>query len=102
MSEESKKHCLSYVATKSVCIQPAGWFSSGVYVDVIELSDGSEWVVQTEDPISFKKGDHIVLVQADHEHWWIINIDQKWFTMRNGKYFTCSQTKGVKPYMFSN
>jgi len=99
MSEESKEHCLSYIGMKSVCIQPAGWFSSAVYRDVIELSDGSEWMVQMERSFSFKKGDRIVLTRVDQELWGIIDIDQKWIIKgKDGKNYRCNQAIEVTPY----
>ena len=76
LSEESKKYCLSYVASEPICTEPAGWISSAAYRDVIELSDGSKWIAVMEGPFSFKKGDRIILSKVDQITWGIIDIDQ--------------------------
>ena len=76
MIPESREFCLSYVSTESVCIEPDGWFFSGVYIDVIELSDGSKWIAESTDPFEFKKGDHIIVTKIGDNQWGFIDVDQ--------------------------
>ena len=76
MSEASKAYCLSFARSESRCIEPAGWFSSGVYREVIVLSDGSKWIPEGEDQLPFIKGDRLMISKMDDERWAMMNIDQ--------------------------
>ena len=98
MPKESKKYCLSYVATQSVCIQPDGWVFSGMYRDVFELSDGSKWMADKEGKFPFKKGNRILLTKV-YNRWVIINIDQTdWMKDSKGKSYMYYPEVSVTPY----
>lgn len=80
--EESNPQMLTYASESSVCIKPAGWFSSEQHLSVFELSDGSKWRV--EDPafqdtvqLFAKEGDRIIISHSPSaDHWILINIDR--------------------------
>lgn len=80
-SEESNPQILTCVAGSSVCIKPAGWFSSEQRVSVFELSDGSKWRVADpafQDPVHgfFNEGDRIIIsLSLSSNHWVLVNID---------------------------
>ncbi len=76
MSPESKQYCFSFVSSESVCLQPAGWFSSAVNRDVIKLSDESQWIAEQEGRFGFKKGDRVIVTQINDSQWGIIDVDQ--------------------------
>ena len=76
ISKESKEHSLFYVDSELICIEPAGWFSSAIYRAIIELSDGSKWIAETDEKISLIKGDRVILTKIEEDRWAIINIDQ--------------------------
>ncbi len=82
MTEESNPQMLTYASESSVCIKPAGWFSSEQRLSVLELSDGSKWRV--EDPelqhaahVFAKEGNRIIISYSpSSDHWILVNIDQ--------------------------
>lgn len=76
MPEESKAHCLTYVGSESICVEPAGLISSAKYQDVFELSNGSKWMAEGEGPFSFQKGDRIFLSKINNVQWGILDVDQ--------------------------
>lgn len=86
MPEESKEFCFSYVATETSWIQPPGWFNSGKYREIFELSDGSRWLAIMEGHNPFIKKNRILLSGNDQEQWVLINIDQNsWVKDSEGK-----------------
>ena len=98
ISPESKQDCLSYVSTQLECTQPAGWFFSAVYENVIELSDGSRWICNKAP--NFNKGDHVVLSVSfsDSNKWFMYNVDKDFYFATDKFSVTMNEGVRVQPY----
>lgn len=100
MPAGSRQNCVSYVTTEPVCLQPAGWFSSAIYKDAIVLSDGSQWMAESEDQNHFVKGDPIVISKINDFQWIIINLNQiSWVNGSDGRRYEKTHGVIVRPFI---
>jgi hypothetical protein len=87
-----------WISTQLECTQPAGWFFSAVYENVIELSDGSKWICKNVP--KFDKGDHVVLSADfwDSNKWFMYNVDKDFYFATDK--FSVARNDGmrVQPY----
>lgn len=76
----SEKNCLTCVSSGLVSKQPAGWFTPAIYSEVVALSDGSKWILETKGLKGFNRGDRIIVTKVDQNRWAFINIDRSIFS----------------------
>ncbi|HEX4840010.1 MAG TPA: hypothetical protein VFU89_06175 [Rhabdochlamydiaceae bacterium] len=74
--EEYKTSDLSYVASKRVEVEPAGWISPSIYRDAILLSDGSIWIKIKRGRALFKPNARVFVSKQKEGDYLIIDLDQ--------------------------
>jgi hypothetical protein len=102
MPPESEQYCFSYVASKQLSVKPAGWFSARVNQEIIELSDGSKWLVEPkETELGFSPGDHVIVAGVDEARHMLINVNRMFYSHINqtDKTLGWYRYAVVKPYV---
>lgn len=107
MTEQSQQEFVTYVSSETVCTRP-GWIY-GCWIDenVIELSDGSKWILKKkcncskETRFGFNPGDRLIVTKRDGNFCMITDIDRSFFYGHNkptGKAKAIYKWEAVKPY----
>lgn len=85
IKSSSKKFLPQLITKYKKLNKPAGWFSAAEYDYIVELSDGSKWLLVNEDGDikadlkKWKQGEHLIvssLEKTDFKEWYIINTDE--------------------------
>jgi len=74
--EQYKTSDLSYVASKRVEVEPAGWIAPAIYRDAILLSDGSIWIKIKRGATLFKPNARVFVSKQKEGDYLIIDLDK--------------------------
>lgn len=73
--QKSEQYFLTVIAIHAICTRPAGRIIPAKYVNIIELSDGSQWRVLRNH--TFATGDRILVSRVnEYSLWYLINLDR--------------------------
>ncbi len=101
---ESKQYGLSCVSSECILTAPAGWIFSEQYRDVLLLSDGSQWIKDSDGKTVFGPESRLVVSKQKDGGFSIIDLDVISYgckcraEKRSGKTLTWHRYERVKPY----
>ncbi len=107
ITPESKQNGLLFVASESVCTEPAGWIFSAQYRDALLLSDGSQWIKENDGKTVFGPESRVVVSKQKDGGYSIIDLDKSAFSCKcmaskaakNGKILSWHRYERIKPYL---
>jgi hypothetical protein len=77
----TEKFLHTFIAMRRICIQEPGWFTSGKYLHIMELSDGSQWDCLGTPPLPssyWTPGDRLIITalqNSEFKYWFIWNLE---------------------------
>ena len=103
ITPESKHYGLSFVTSACIITAPAGWIRSEQYRDVVQLSDGSQWVKVDDGKTVFGPESRLLVSKQKDGGFSIIDLDVithgcKCRAEKRGRALTWHQYERVKPY----
>jgi hypothetical protein len=106
ITPESKQYGLSCILSKTICTAPAGYIFSPEYRDVLQLSDGSQWIKENSTKTRFGPESRVVVSKLMDGSYSIVDLDESdWpcsCSATTGRTLTWHRYERVKPYVPGN